>query len=310
VQAVEAMAVLLETLALVVVALVVLGVAPLVVVEQVVVGNNYTMIKDFLISFKDNISKKTSNPILGTYAIVWILRNWKVVYTFFYFESTVTLADRIEKLSSFFTMKSFVIDLFINIFFAIGLLVLTYTLISISRLIVNLFDKKLTPWIYKISDFDSLVTKDYYDKVRKERNELELKLGREQETKGKLHREISQLEDQLQEYFSAASEREAIEDGEENKDVKSNQNDILADEESNVLFEKIKSKNLGGKYLETVLSIQKGQGWLYRDDNDIKYFTKLGLLDYLESDSQDNSIKYNVSKTGENVLRRTRLDLI
>jgi len=32
-------------------------------------------VKDFLISFSDNFKKKTQNPFLGTYLIVWIIRN-------------------------------------------------------------------------------------------------------------------------------------------------------------------------------------------------------------------------------------------
>ena len=48
------------------------------------------MIKDFLVSFKDNFKEKTRNPFLGTYLIVWLIRNWELIYTLFNFDQNKT----------------------------------------------------------------------------------------------------------------------------------------------------------------------------------------------------------------------------
>lgn len=54
------------------------------------------MIKDFLISFKDNFREKHRNPLLGTYLLVWLFRNWELLFTLFNFDKEKKLQDKIE----------------------------------------------------------------------------------------------------------------------------------------------------------------------------------------------------------------------
>ena len=143
------------------------------------------MIRDLLVSFKDNIKSKSSNPFLGTYTVIWCIRNWRLVYSFFFFDSKTTLAERIEILASYYTFKTFASDILLNILWAFGALILSYLLVNLSRLIVNLFEKRLTPYIYKITDSDSIVLKETYDRLKSDKQELEIKLERERDSKGK-----------------------------------------------------------------------------------------------------------------------------
>ena len=149
------------------------------------------MIKDLLVSFKDNVQRRTTNPFLGTFAIVWLLRNWKLVYTFFYFDSSTTLNQRINIIATYFTANKFTVDLLWNIWWTLIALTTTLILINLSRLIVNLFEKRLTPWIYRITDSNSVVLKETYDSLRNEKFELEIKFEAERDSKSKLQKEIS-----------------------------------------------------------------------------------------------------------------------
>ena len=118
------------------------------------------MIKDFLISFRDNFKEKTRNPFLGTYLIVWIIRNWELIYTLFNFDENFKLQDKIDFIKTYYSEQSFIGNLLTSVLWAFGLLILTYLLLSISRLITNFSEKQITPWIYKITDSKSIVLKE------------------------------------------------------------------------------------------------------------------------------------------------------
>ena len=123
------------------------------------------MIRDFLISFKDNLNEKSRNPFLGTYLIVWLFRNWELVYTLFHFDPEQKLEHKVGFIKGYYSQHDFIENLLTNIYWAFGLLILTYLLLSISRLIVNLSDKRITPWIYKITDSNSIVLKSEYERI-------------------------------------------------------------------------------------------------------------------------------------------------
>ncbi|PHR74512.1 MAG: hypothetical protein COA67_00075 [Lutibacter sp.] len=153
------------------------------------------MIKDFLISFKDNIKKKTSNPFLGTYAIVWVIRNWELVYSLFQFDSDTNRIKRIEIIKAYYLDRNFIYDLLFNVLWAFGVLILTFALINLSRLIINFFEKIVTPKIYEITDKNSVVLKETYNQLKSEMDILESKLEKERENKSKLQIEITRLEE-------------------------------------------------------------------------------------------------------------------
>jgi predicted transcriptional regulator len=152
------------------------------------------MIKDFLISFKDNFREKTRNPFLGTYLFVWFIRNWELVYSLFNFDSGCTLADKVSFVKNYYAKISFLENIGTNIFWAIGLLALTYILLNVSRLIVNIFEKLITPWIYRITDKGSIVLKLDYEKLNIEREKIQKRFEEEREKRLSLETEIEKLE--------------------------------------------------------------------------------------------------------------------
>ncbi|MCB4800276.1 hypothetical protein [Neotamlana laminarinivorans] len=155
------------------------------------------MIKDIILSFKDNLKQKSTNPFFGTLIIVWIIHNWEFIYNVFNFEKGKTLAQKIEYLKLFLEPIPFIKNLGVCVLITFIVLIVTFLLLNLSRLIKNISEKKLTPWIYKISDKNSIVLKSDYDLMKNERDLLSQKLEEERDSKLKLRTEINKLEERL-----------------------------------------------------------------------------------------------------------------
>jgi hypothetical protein len=143
------------------------------------------MIKDFFISFKDNIKDKTTNPFFGTLIVVWTINHWRFIYSLLTFDDNKTLEQRLSIIEKYFaseTVWSYLINPILMTFLVI---VSSYTLVNISRIIINLFEKRVTPYVYKITDSNSIVLKQDYLKLRKEIENLNDRLERERELKVK-----------------------------------------------------------------------------------------------------------------------------
>ena len=120
------------------------------------------MIKDFLVSFKDNIKEKTTNPFFGTLTIVWTVKHWKFVYSLFNFDDSATLDTRLTFIETYFKDESFWSYLLSPVLLTFAVIIGSYTLINLSRLIINIFEKKVTPYVYKVTDSSSIVLKQDY----------------------------------------------------------------------------------------------------------------------------------------------------
>jgi hypothetical protein len=260
------------------------------------------MIKDFLISFRDNFKEKTRNPFLGTYLIVWVILNWELIYTLFNFDEKYKLENKVAFIKTYYAEQSFIGNLFKTVLWAFGLLILTYLLLALSRLITNFSEKRITPWIYKITDSKSIVLKETYENLRIENLRIETKLEKEREKKKRLLIEISELEKTI--------DKINLSNIEENNDTEETIKNISLDNEVDVLFNKIKTKKLIDEYIELVENIGKEEeGWIKSEDltNSFSYFVKLGLL----ATGKDNVdyIQIGVTDIGGKVLRRSRLEV-
>jgi hypothetical protein len=257
------------------------------------------MIKDLLVSFTDNFKEKTRNPFLGTYLLVWLIRNWELIYTLFNFDSDCNLKDKKDFIFIYYKENPFISNLLTNILWSFGLLILTYLLINLSRFIVNLFEKKLTPWIYKITDSNSIVLKETYDKLKSENNILELNLEKERESKGKLQIEITKLEKKLEESNNSINSIDK-EIPEPNK----------IEDEIDLMFKKIKEKDWIKNYIDITYKVNSAKnGWVENTEIDepFRYFITLGLIDI--SEDNGNYSNLTVTELGKRVLRRVRLEL-
>jgi hypothetical protein len=152
------------------------------------------MIKDILLSFKDTIKTKTTNPFFGTLIIVWILHNWKLIFILFNFNTATTLESKVQFIETYLDPKTFTQNMGCVVVISFIVLICSYFLLNLSRLIVNFYEKKITPFIYKITDENSVVLKDTHDILKKEKEYCEKKLETEKESKSKLQDEYDKYE--------------------------------------------------------------------------------------------------------------------
>lgn len=274
------------------------------------------MIKDLIVSFQQNFKEKTKNPFLGTYLIVWLIINWRLVFTIFNFDDDFTLSDKIDWIEEYYENRSFLWNLVTTIFWAFVVLITTYILLNISRLIINFSEKKVSPFIYKITDSNSIVLKETYDKLSLDKNQLEIKIEKERENKVKLQNEISRLEKVIEDLYNEKSNLIESEEGIENEKDDKNyieenpfQNKTILSDFEKIQFDKIKAKGYLEPYITLALTMQGKDGWVAKQylDERIDYFQKLGLINQIDTDT--NHLKFEFSKEGFNILRQARLEV-
>jgi hypothetical protein len=118
------------------------------------------MIVKLFKSAKDIAGDKIKNPFFGTYFFVWIIRNWELIYSLIYFDSSTNLEGRVTYIKGHFADDSFICDLLINLGVTFLLLSLSYILLNLSRFIVNYSELKIKPWIDNKIDSKNIVTKE------------------------------------------------------------------------------------------------------------------------------------------------------
>jgi len=124
------------------------------------------MVKDTLNSMLENIKERTTNPFLGTLIVVWVIKNWTLVYSLLYFDSAFKLKDRLNYISHYFSDHSFIWNMMYVILITLAVLILTYILLSISRLVTDTQERIIVPMISKWTDKSSVVLKTEYVKLQ------------------------------------------------------------------------------------------------------------------------------------------------
>lgn len=155
------------------------------------------MIKDSLNSILDNIKERTTNPFLGTLVVVWIIRNWALVYALFTFNSNSNLHSRLTYIKQHFEHQSFFLNMLIVVAITIVVLIFTYILLIISRFITDFYDKIAIPFISEITDKSSVVLKVEYVALQDVIKKLELRLEEERLAKITAQNERDQADKKL-----------------------------------------------------------------------------------------------------------------
>ena len=250
------------------------------------------MIKDLLISFKENFSEKIKNPFLGSYALVWIIRNWVLIYSLFNFENDLTLAKRIEYIKTYFSNNEFLPNLFSNILWTFGLLLITYLLLNLSRLIVNFSEKRIKPLVYKITDSKSIVLKSEYNRLQSLNEELQKRLEIERELKSKIESRHKKLEEAVTKNTLFSTENDELN--------LNNINDVVS-----ILLNKLKEENKLEEFKKTAVNIKEGI-YIKNDYKPQELFKQLGLIIFDGSKSSSDK-RYRLTKDGEEVFLKSRL---
>ncbi|MEW5675540.1 hypothetical protein ABGT15_04445 [Flavobacterium enshiense] len=136
---------------------------------------------EIITSFFDNIKQKTTNPFFGTLILVWLIRNWDLVFSLFNFDKKHNLTYKVAYINKYYHDKDLLGIFTNNIFIAFGLMVLAYVLIILSRIIVNVVDHRIIPYFNEKTVSKLVINRSSFDLVKKQRDEYVSLLQEENE---------------------------------------------------------------------------------------------------------------------------------
>ncbi|GGG99912.1 hypothetical protein [Pedobacter zeae] len=164
------------------------------------------MVKDTLNSMLDNIKERTTNPFLGTLLVVWIIRNWTLVYGLFNFDKGFTLDKKLKYIADHYQSQAFVPNLLIVVAITFLVLVSTYCMLTLGRLITDTYDKFVIPYLAKITDKSSIVLKTEYKALEEVVKQLEIRLEEERLAKVSAQSERDKSDEKLFKYLNPSPE--------------------------------------------------------------------------------------------------------
>lgn len=121
------------------------------------------MLNDLFNSTTDYIKTRLTNPFLGTLLAVWITRNFEFLYALFNFAVGVTLTQKEDYIRRYFIQHGTLEELWINLGISLAIIVSSFILLWITRLITNFYELRLVPLTYKYTQPKTLVTKERYE---------------------------------------------------------------------------------------------------------------------------------------------------
>lgn len=131
--------------------------------------NLQNMFTDFFKGVYDNAHTRIKNPLLGTLIAVWIVRNFNFLYALFNFHEEVTLTQRIDYFRRYFNEYGTIWHVLLNIVIAFGIMILTFSLLLLSKWISNLYSRFIDK-INEKSDDAAIVSIEKYKRVKDERD--------------------------------------------------------------------------------------------------------------------------------------------
>ena len=136
--------------------------------------------------------------------VVWTLKNWELVYALFTFNANSNLHSRQSYISNYFKHQSFFWNILIVVAITMGILILTYIFLALSRLITDFYDKVVTPGISRVTDKSSIVLKSEYLKLQDVIKNLESRLEEERLLKVAAVNERDQIDAKFVEFIASS----------------------------------------------------------------------------------------------------------
>ncbi|MCM4153656.1 hypothetical protein DHD05_18850 [Arenibacter sp. N53] len=257
------------------------------------------MIKEFLVSFGDNFREKTRNPFLGTYIFIWFIRNWELIYSLFNFDNSYKLKDKIEFINGYYNTHSFTEGILWNIALTFLVLIITYIVLNMARVIINISEEQIKPWVYKNTDSKSIVLKSIHEQVRNDRDKLQLRLDQERESKSRLEVRIKSLEDEI---FEASKQKN--EEAQKNK-LDKNGNDL---DEIEILHDALKSGDLLDFFRKLAVRINKAE-YIDKGDPRVDHLISYGLISHKDQALSGGADRYNLTEDGKKLFKRARFGI-
>lgn len=253
------------------------------------------MIKEIFVSLKDNFKEKDKNPFIGTYIGVWFIRNWDLVYTLFNFNDGESLEIKVKFIEDYYKDNDFIYGILHNLWITLVVLILTYIILNLSRVITNVSEKQIKPQIYKYTDSKSIVLKGTHNAVKLERDSLLLRLEKERDSKAKLETQVIELEKQNKILENQIASYKFV--NKENEQPKS-KNEI------EIIQQKLIDMKLLDTFEKYAISIKKGNA-LPRNNEAINQFIKFNLISFLHN--YDNFAKYAIAPRGQQLFDKINL---
>ncbi len=248
------------------------------------------MIIDFFGSLKDNIIKKVKNPFLGTFGIVFLLKNWQLFYSLFYFDPGETRLSRIQIIEEYISFHGGTWGIFsVAVLYTIIVLIISYSLSLIGTYIGNFSDSIAVPFVTKIATKGtSIVTKEKYDRLDARCKKLEDQLKDEREKRITADIEREKAEKDLLEYKEANKPKNPLlmNSAEAAIEVTSKRADKKDDKEKRIV-EKIIENNWSEDFSKLITSITKQDASPYHNEFSKEMTDFLSIQDIIEIKSDD-----------------------
>jgi hypothetical protein len=256
------------------------------------------MINDFISSVRDNIRDKTGNPFFGALIILWSIKNWNLIYSILNFDESTSLVQKRKFIIQHFTDRPFLKTLAFCVLEVLLILIISYFFINLSRFIVNLYEKRLTPLVYKWTDSSSIVLKSVFKASENERLKLEKRAEEERDARLKLQEEYDKLERKYGDLWGSKgvdSDRKAS----ESKEVaERSEIEISYDySKERLVIQKLEREHLLWHFKNIASMILNSQA-LRGDDSFIEEMVTLGLFKRVNKAEKDDYYYYILTATG------------
>ena len=256
------------------------------------------MLADLLKSSKDKLLDAPRSPFLGTFALIWLIRNWDLVYPLFIFDEGLNWEIKVQYVREYFTQGKgrFIGGVLINSLWTLGALSVTYFFMNMSRVITIMFEKRLRPWLTYQFDNSLVVLRADFDRANERANKYIVLAEKERGEKEALRKRNEELELSL-------NQANTITD------------DIIAeDEEVSPLSERLRSsldylvKNgLVAEFQSVYFAIDKYRMVLHSDDVQQFLFQRLIEKDTRVKETNEGAY-YILTDFGEHAREKLRSD--
>jgi hypothetical protein len=233
------------------------------------------MVVKFFESTYDSFKDKIKNPFYGTLFTVWIIRNREFIYNVF-FNDDCTSEQRLEILRIQFLNLDSLVNFIGTILISLGLMILIYISLNLSRFIVELSERILKPRIQKLFSESSIVSREDFIDLEKNRDYFQKRYSEERSERVKLQEEL---------------------DNNQKKDLKLKSIDSAKDDKINTIINKW--KRLKPEYLTDFKTLKKktdSQSTSYQIEQSMKNIASIrefkdhGLISTFEKDNKLYSI--------------------
>ena len=197
------------------------------------------MLDNLFGSVKEYARTRITNPLLGTFIVVFIIRNFEFLYALFNIDRRVTLTQRINFIEKYSKVYLTFWNTVSNIGIAFGILSITFLGLWFSRALTNLYKSGLN-FINKKTDIGSTIPREEHESLKNSYNTvLKDRTLLRSETR-KLEDEYKELREKLINKEEVISKLTRVEN-EKSEHIKSIEKTI---NESKQLEKQLKEKNI------------------------------------------------------------------